>query len=70
MCAPKFQTNNISQIMDTFMRFPPYQFPTDVEKEKFYILSDIEDKSYFARENTYNVISFEFIKYKIGRVRD
>lgn len=70
MCSPKFQTNSISKIMDTFMQYPPYQFPTDVEMEKFYILSDIEDKSYFARENTYNVLSFEFIKYKIGRVQN
>lgn len=67
ICAPKFQTNSISNMMETFAKFPPYQFPIDVEKEKFIILSDMEDKSYFARKNTYNVLSLEFVKYKVKR---
>ena len=32
------------------------------------MLIDVEDKSYFIRENTYNFFSFEFINYKIKRI--
>lgn len=66
MCAPKFQTNNISQIMDTFMRFPPYQFPTDVEKEKFYIESLCEAVSLLFGEipiNRYIVTNQDSMPY-------
>lgn len=67
ICSPKFQTISISKIMDTFMQYPPYKFPHDVPIEKFCVLTDIEDKSYFARKHTYNVLSLEFVKYKMGK---
>lgn len=35
--------------------------------EKMNLLADIEDKSYFDRENTYNWISGEFIRYRFFR---
>lgn len=40
-------------------------FRKDIEYEKLMLLSDIEDKSFFYRETTYNFISLEFVQYRI-----
>ena len=37
----------------------------DMDYEKLNLLSDIEDKSFFYRETTYNFISVEFVQYRI-----
>lgn len=64
----KFRAKSINQIMKVFEQYPIYQLPDDIAQEKFEILSDMEDKSYFARENTYNVLSFEFLRYKFRSI--
>lgn len=67
--SKKFRAKSISQIMRIFEKYPIYDLPIDIEDCKFEILPDMEDKSFFARENTYNVISIEFLKYKFRGVR-
>ena len=37
------------------------------DREKLELLIDIEDKSYFVRDESYNFCSFEFIKYRFNR---
>lgn len=39
-------------------------------RERLEILQELEDRSYFERKNTYNLLSLEFLKYKIGRRND
>lgn len=43
---------------------------SDEDREKFYMLSNIEDKSYFIRDKSYSFVSFGFIKYKINNLKD
>lgn len=38
-------------------------------RKRFEIMTDLEDKSYFDRTNSYNWLSFEFIRYKIRAYR-
>lgn len=39
-------------------------------QEKFDIMTELEDRSYFARANSYNWISKEFIEYRFQRFRE
>ncbi len=41
----------------------------DITREKLYMLSSIEDKSFFIRENSYSFFSIEFIKYKLNNLK-
>ncbi len=40
------------------------------QREKLYMLSSIEDKSYFERENSYNFFSIEFLRYKLRKLKN
>lgn len=42
----------------------------DSTRLKFNMLSDIEDKSYFVRKNSYSFFTFEFIKYKYNKIKN
>lgn len=49
---------------------PVYQFPyNEIDVGKYTILTEIEDKLYFKRKNSYNFLSLEFAKYRILRFR-
>lgn len=68
--------NNAKFELHTFTamkkRFEEYaykniDFANDDLTEKLVLLSDIEDKSYFDREKSFNLISIEFIKYRLHK---
>ena len=67
--SQKFETysfNHIKQKMDEINIWNNVK-SNNIDSLKLNMLIDVEDKSYFIRENTYNFLSFEFIKYKIKR---
>lgn len=67
--SQKFETNTFNKIknkMDKAAIWTKIK-SEDIDKEKLYMLVDIEDKSYFYREKSYNFLSLEFLKYKINR---
>lgn len=39
-------------------------------REKLCMLSTIEDKSYFERENSYSFLSIEFLRYKLRKIKN
>lgn len=66
----KFEMESVTQIMKVFEKHPVYLFPyDDIDQEKYYILTELEDKSYFERKNSYNFLSIEFIRYRWNRFR-
>ena len=67
--SQKFETysfKHIKQKMDEINIWNNVK-SNNIDSLKLNMLIDVEDKSYFIRENTYNFLSFEFIKYKIKR---
>lgn len=73
LISKKFKIKSFDEIYAIFNQNPINLMPDNLPEEKIKILSDIEDKSFFARENTYNILSLEFLKYKIQqkeRVQD
>lgn len=65
--SQKFETysfKHIKQKMDEINIWNNVK-SNNIDSLKLNMLIDVEDKSYFIRENTYNFLSFEFIKYKI-----
>ncbi len=66
----RFETLTITDMMKVINENPVYQFPyNEIEADKYTILTEIEDKSYFDRKNSYNFFSLEFVKYRILRFR-
>lgn len=67
----KFNTLSLDEIKDKMNEIIPFQdYQHDKRLEDFAeILTYYEDKSYFSRNNSYNWISCEFIKYKYKRVK-
>lgn len=64
----RFETLTTTDMMKVINENPVYQFPYDeIEADKYTILTEIEDKSYFDRKNGYNFFSLEFVKYRILR---
>jgi hypothetical protein len=73
LISKKFKIKSFDDIYAIFNQNPINLMPDNLPEDKIKILSDIEDKSFFARENTYNILSLEFLKYKIQqkeRVQD
>lgn len=66
---PKFELNTFTSMKKRFdeFAFKYIDLANDDLFEKMIMLSEIEDKSYFSREKTYNFLSTEFIKYKLER---
>lgn len=66
----RFEILPITDIMKVIDKNPVYQFPyNEIDAGKYTILTEIEDKSYFKRKNSYNFLSLEFAKYRILRFR-
>lgn len=66
----RFEILPITDIMKVINQNPVYQFPyNEINADKYTILTEIEDKSYFKRKNSYNFLSLEFAKYRILRFR-
>lgn len=42
----------------------------DITRDKLYMLSSIEDKSFFVRDNSYSFFSIGFIKYKFNNFKN
>ena len=65
-----YWTNSLSTIKNKMCRIS-YWAGLNISKktkEKFFMLSDIEDKSFFFRKNSYNILSTEFLKYKLKKI--
>lgn len=66
----RFEIRTITDIMAIVDKNPVYKFPYNQIDERMYkILTDIEDKSYFERENSYNFLSLEFIRYRLSKFK-
>ena len=65
LISKKFKMKSFNDIYAVFSKVPINLMPDNLPEEKIKILSDMEDKSFFARENTYNILSLKFLKYKI-----
>lgn len=63
--SKKFEIKSVDKIYNYFEKYPINFMPSSIQEEKFTILSNIEDKSFFERKNTYNIFSLEFLKYKL-----
>lgn len=67
----RFEISSITEIMKIVDKNPVYRFPyNDIDVSKYMILTEIEDKSYFERKNSYNFLSLEFFWYRICRFKD
>lgn len=64
---PKFELNTFTSMKKKFdeFAFGYINLSNDDLFEKMIILSEIEDKSYFYRDKTYNFLSKQFLEYKI-----
>lgn len=63
-----FKIKKISELYRLFERYPLYNFKyKDTMQEKFDMLCDFEDKTYFQRKNSYSSFTREFIYYSINR---
>lgn len=65
----KYETNTFQEIKKKMNEIAIW---TDIKTksidiEKLNMLIDVEDKSYFTRENTYNFMSWEFFKYRLDK---
>lgn len=69
MISNKFEIKSFTKIMQVIGDHPINCMPSNIQNEMFTILSDMEDKSFFIRANTYNIISMEFLKYKFDRTK-
>lgn len=67
--AEKFHLNTITKMFDMFNQdaYTELYLKDDKIKEIFNFITEIEDKSYFSRPNTYSWFSFEFIIYRLKR---
>lgn len=66
----RFEILPVTDIMKVVDQNPVYQFPyNEIDTEMYTILTEIEDKSYFKRANSYNFLSIEFLKYRLFRFR-
>ena len=64
-----FELETITNVMGKINEKPVYRFEfKDEDMEKYNLVANIEDKTYFIRENSYNFMSFEFVKYKLENV--
>lgn len=64
----KFEIASVTEIMKIINQYPVYHFPyEEIEPMKYFILTNIEDKSFFDRANTYNFLSWEFLLYRWKR---
>lgn len=58
-----FKIKNITEMLVAFENVPIYQFEYKAEmQEKFELLCEFEDKTYFQRKNSYSCISLEYFK--------
>ena len=67
--SQEYETNTFQTIknkMDKVAKWTELK-KDNIDKEKLEMLIDIEDKSYFIRENSYNFLGLEFIKYKLNK---
>lgn len=67
--SQKYETNSFQEIknkMDKVAIWTNLDIK-NIDNEKLEMLIDIEDKSYFIRERSYNFISIEFLKYRLCR---
>ena len=67
--SQKYETNSFQEIknkMDKVAIWTNLDIK-NIDNEKIEMLIDIEDKSYFIREKSYNFISIEFLKYRFRR---
>lgn len=65
----KYETNtfqNIKQKMNKVAIWPDIK-KKSIDIEKLNMLIDVEDKSYFARKDSYNFVSCEFLKYRLNK---
>ncbi len=64
-----FELETITDVMRKIEKHPVYRFEyRDEDMYKYNILTNLEDKTYFIRENSYNFVSVEFIKYKLENI--
>lgn len=68
--SQKFGTKSFTEIKNKMDKIALWNNikRSSIDTVKLRMLTDIEDKSYFVRENTYSFFSFEFLKYKINRL--
>jgi len=66
--APTFVVKEFKDINSYFAQYIERDLNLDDDevRTRLQLLTELEDKSYFVRENSYNWISLEFLKYKIG----
>lgn len=66
--APKFVVKEFKDINFYFAKYIEKDLNLDDYdvRRRLELLTELEDKSYFVRRNSYNWISVEFLKYKIG----
>lgn len=71
LCSPRLIVKDYKDIIRYFDRFTGKDLNLSdwAVREKLVMLTELEDQSYFIRENSYNWISMEFLRYKIGRNR-
>lgn len=69
LSTQKFEISSFSEMKSRFESVPfrSADYSNADLQQKMDLLVDIEDKSYFFRENSYNWISKEFIRYRFGR---
>ena len=65
--APRFVVKEFKDINFYFAKFIERDLNLDSYqvRQRLELLTELEDKSYFVRQNSYNWISVEFLKYKI-----
>ncbi len=69
--SSSFETISLYELRKSFNKYLIYQikFSDDLRK-RFDLLCELEDKTYFQRNNSYNFLSFRFIKIKINQIRN
>lgn len=70
--SERYETNNFTEIkkkMDKVALWTKIK-ANEIDFDKLNMLVCIEDKSYFIRENSYNFLSLEFLKYKFNRIKN
>lgn len=67
--SQKFKVKNITELMKYFKEKPINLINlSEINPVFFEMIVDLEDKTYFIRRNSYNFFSWEFLKYKKGKI--
>lgn len=69
--SQKYESNQFTVIkkgMDNVTQWTEIEI-NQGDIEKMEMLIDIEDKSFFIRENSYNFLSIEFLKYQLDKIK-